>query len=189
MLSFILLLYMHIWFLITAKTHTSSIAFPNHFGWLNHTIIARVFLNLMFLLKCQNFNCFDIYVCKFTSCSHTYQAKPQRSYIWVTLQLRGDQIRGDYQRPLNSASPFLLDVWLRWSGLSPITLYTYCTTAQGHTKCPVTEVAFTWADTLYSIPCNHAYSWMFLTAHSHAAKLGCWVFQTYIQSVFNLFTS
>lgn len=94
MLSFILLLYMHIWFLITAKTHTSSIAFPNHFGWLNHTIIARVFLNLMFLLKCQNFNCFDIYVCKFTSCSHTYPAKPQRSYIWVTLQLRGDQIRG-----------------------------------------------------------------------------------------------
>lgn len=151
MLSFILLLYMHIWFLITAKTHTSSIAFPNHFGWLNHTIIARVFLNLMFLLKCQNFNCFDIYVCKFTSCSHTYQAKPQRSYIWVTLQLRGDQIRGDYQRPLNSASPFLLDVWLRWSGLSPITLYTYCTTAQGHMKCPVTEVAFTWADTLYSM--------------------------------------
>lgn len=94
MLSFIFLLYMHIWFLITAKTHTSSIAFPNHFGWLNHTIIARVFLNLMFLLKCQNFNCFDIYVCKFTSCSHTYPEKPQRSYIWVTLQLREDQIRG-----------------------------------------------------------------------------------------------
>lgn len=46
------------------------------------------------LLKCQNFNCIDIHVCKFTSCRHTYPVEPQRSYIQVSLQLRGDQIRG-----------------------------------------------------------------------------------------------
>lgn len=93
-LSLIVLLYIHMLFLITAKTLASSIAFPNHFGWLNHTIIAPIILNLMFLLKCQNFNCIDIHVCKFTSCRHTYPVEPQRSYIQVSLQLRGDQIRG-----------------------------------------------------------------------------------------------